>query len=138
MNEEKTKESISEKIYGSNLIEIVKILKDNPESLKAYLVHCEKVLQIKTQSDLEMQKQRDSFDVEMQKQRDSFDVEMQKQRDNFDIEDKRIKSQFWEKVLSVTGDIAEAYIDNDCTVFDPNEKVDNKQSNVYRKGGFCS
>lgn len=111
MSDEKTKESVSEKIYGSNLIEIVKILKDNPESLKAYLVYCEKVLQIKTQSDLEMQKQRDSFNAEMQKQ-----------RDNFDIEDKRIKTQFWEKVLSVTGNVAEAYIGN-C-VSDPDNTIE--------------
>lgn len=125
MNEEKTKESLSEKIYGSNLIEIVKILKDNPESLKAYLVHCEKVLQIKTQSDLDLQKQRDQFDIEMQKQRDSFNAEMQKQRDNFDIEDKKIKSRFWEKVLSVTGNVAEAYIDNYVSEpFDPDKKIE--------------
>ena len=110
--EEKTKESLSEKIYGSNLIEIVKILKDNPESLKAYLVHCEKVLQIKTQSDLELQKQRDQFDIDMQKQRDQFD-----------IEDKRIKSQFWEKVLPVTGNVAEAYIENH-EPFVPDKKIE--------------
>ena len=87
-------------------------MKDNPESLKAYLVHCEKVLQIKTQCD-----------IEMQKQRDNFNTEMQKQRDQYDLEDKRIKNQFWEKVLSVTGNVAEAYIENH-EPFDPDKKIE--------------